>query len=44
MAAVLVAWLIGTGVMLKTYSQGGASLLPANGTCQVVCPGKHVKG
>ncbi len=43
-AAVLVAWLIGTGVMLETYRQGGASLLPANGTCQVVCPGKHVKG
>ena len=43
-AAVLVAWLIGTGVMLETYRQGGASSLPANGTCQVVCPGKHVKG
>ncbi len=43
-AAVLVAWLIGTGVMLKTYREGGASLLPANGTCQVVCNGVHGKG
>ena len=43
-AAVLVGWLIGAGVMLKSYREGGASVLPANGTCQVVCPGVHVKG
>lgn len=36
---VLIAWLIGAGVMLKTYKEGGASRFPANSTCQVVCQG-----
>lgn len=36
---VLVAWLIGAGVMLKTYREGGASRFPADSTCQVVCQG-----
>lgn len=36
---ILVAWLIGAGVMLKTYREGGASRFPADSTCQVVCQG-----
>jgi hypothetical protein len=38
-ALVAVAWLIGTGVMIKTYREGPASLMPADGTCEVVCQG-----
>lgn len=36
-AAVMVAWLIGTGVLIKSYREGGASRLPPNTTCEVVC-------
>ncbi|MDP1822406.1 MAG: hypothetical protein Q8L48_04165 [Archangium sp.] len=36
-AAIMVAWLIGTGVLIKTYREGGASRLPANSTCELVC-------
>lgn len=42
-AAVMVAWLIGTGVLIKSYQDGGASRLPASSTCQLVCP-TAVKG
>lgn len=38
-ALVLVAWLVGAGVMLKTYRDGAASRLPSDSTCHVVCQG-----
>lgn len=38
-AAIMVASLIGTGVMVKSYSDGPASNLPADSTCQVICQG-----
>lgn len=45
-AAVLVAWLITTGVMVKTYSEGGSlPSMPDGSTCKLVCqPGVKVKG
>ncbi len=36
-AAIMLASLIGTGVMVKSYSEGFASHLPADTTCQVIC-------
>lgn len=38
-AAIMAAWIIGTGVMVKSYREGGTSHLPAGSTCQVVCQG-----
>ena len=42
-AAVMVAWVISTGVLYKSFREGGLSRLPANSTCQVVCPGSELK-
>ncbi len=36
-AAVLAAWLISTGVLIKTYRDGGLSQLPDGSTCELVC-------
>lgn len=41
---VLIAWLIGAGVMLKSYTEGASSNLPHGSTCQVVCTGTKNKG
>ena len=36
-AVVLVAWLAGTGLLVKVYQQGGSESLPDR--CEVVCRG-----
>jgi hypothetical protein len=36
-ALVMALSLFGTIMLLKVYREGGASQLPDNGTCQVVC-------
>ena len=38
-AAIMLASLVGTGVMAKAYSDGPASDLPADTTCQLICQG-----
>lgn len=38
-AAVMVAWLVSTGVLVKAYREGAASRFPEGGTCQSVCQG-----
>lgn len=36
-AAIMVSSILGTGLMAKSYREGGASTLPAGSSCQVVC-------
>lgn len=43
-AAVMVLWLISTGVLVKSYREGGLSRLPEGSTCQMVCQGGVAKG
>ncbi len=38
-AAIMLAWVLGTGVLVKSYREGAAATLPADSTCQVVCQG-----
>ena len=42
-AAVMVAWLISTGVLVKAYREGATSRMPAGTTCELVC-GSPLKG
>ena len=39
-AAIMVGSIVGTGVMVKSYREGGASSLPAGTSCQVICHGQ----
>jgi hypothetical protein len=43
-AVVMALSILGTGLMVKVYRDGGASQLPGNGTCQVVCGTAKARG
>ena len=43
-AAVMVAWLISTGVLVKVYREGAFSKIPAGSTCELVCQASPLKG
>jgi len=36
-AAIILASVVSTGVMMKSYREGASSTLPAGTTCQVIC-------